>query len=158
MDDDVRPSPLYPPDHTNAFDSQEQFLQPLSKMTTLPLATMEVSRIAVVPTRTTRALTKTSRPSLNLKLEKNSIPITTVAPAIAMQKWRMPATQGTLRNDRKRNRRPRTERAQRARQPPQNVAQGLRKDSQAVKDPKNIRMLPLLFDFTCTTCTLGSYR
>lgn len=124
MADDVSTSLLYPPDCTNAFNSQEQFLQPLSKTTTLPLVTMEVSRIAVVPTRTTKALMRISRPSLNLKLEKNSIPTTTVAPATAMQKWRMPATQGTMRNDRKRNRRPRTERAQRTRQPPQKRGTG----------------------------------
>jgi hypothetical protein len=125
MDDDVSSSPLYPPDCTNAINSQEQFLQPPSKTTTLPLVTMEVSRIAVVPTRTTRALTKISRPSLNLRLGKNSTPTMTVAPATAMQKWRMPAMQGKIRNDRKRSRRPRTERAQWACQPPQNVAHSL---------------------------------
>ena len=110
MADDVRTSHLYPPDGANAFDSQEQFLQPHSKTTTLHLVTMEVSRIAVAPTRMTRVLMRISKPSLNLKLEKNLIPIMTVAPATAMLRWKMQtATQGTMRTDRRRNKRPRTE-------------------------------------------------
>lgn len=124
MADDVSTSHQYPPYGTNAVNSQEQFLQPHSKTTTWPLVTMEVSRIAVVLTRTTRALMKIFRPSLNLKLEKNSIPTTTVAPATAMLRWKMQtAMQGTMRTDRRKNRRPRTER-ERLRQPPQERGPG----------------------------------
>lgn len=110
---------LHLPDCANMFNSREQFWQPHSKTMILLLVTMEVSRIAEVPTRMTRALMRTSRPSLNLKSEKSLIPTTTVAPETAMLRWKMQtAMQGKLRNDRKRNKRPRIERL---RQPPQKV-------------------------------------
>lgn len=111
MADDVRSFLSYPLNYANSSNSQAQFLQPHSKTMTLRQVMMEVSRIAVVPTRTTRVLTRTSRPSLNLRSEKNSTPITTVAPAKATQKWKMQtATGGESRNDRRRSRRQRIER------------------------------------------------
>lgn len=117
MVDDVRHSSLYPHDRANVVNSRVQSLQPHFRTTTLPLVTMEVSRIAVVPTRTTRALMRTSRPSLNLKWAKNSTQTTTVAPETATLRWRtQTATQGQKRSDRRKNRRHRTERV---RQPPQ---------------------------------------
>jgi hypothetical protein len=79
-------------------------LQQHFKTMILLLAMMEVSRIVVVPTRTTRVLMKTSRPNLNPRLERNSTRTTTVAPATAMLRWKMQTvTRGELRNDRRRN-------------------------------------------------------
>lgn len=111
MADDVSDLPLRPPDHANVVESREQSSQLRFRTTTLPLAMMEASRIAVVPTRTTRALMRTSRPSPNLKWAKNSIQTTTVAPGTAMLRWKMQkAMQGQKGSDRRKNRRHRTER------------------------------------------------
>lgn len=160
MADDVSASPSYPHDCTNAFNSRQQFLQLHFKTTISPRVTMGVSQIAVVPTRTTRALMKISTPSLNLKSEKNSTPTTTVAPATAMPKWKMQvATQvGKMRNDRRRSRRPRTERL---RQPPRNVAQQcrvLRNGPKAVREPSITRTFQNPSKFRCAACTFISSR
>ena len=70
----------------------------------LLLAMMEVSRIVVVPTRTTRVFMKTSRPNPNPRLERNLTQTTTVAPATATLRWKMQtAMRGELRSDRRRN-------------------------------------------------------
>src|SRR5690242_18989680 len=111
MADDVSDLPLHPPDHANAVDSRERYLQLHFKTTTLPLAMTETSQIAIVPTRTTRALMRTSRPSPNLKWAKNSTQTTTVAPGTAMLRWKMQtAMQGQKGSDQRKNRRHRTER------------------------------------------------
>lgn len=66
-----------------------QFLQLHFRMRISLLATMELPRIAVVPTRMTKVSTRTSRPIPNQKWAKNLTQITRVAVQIVMRRWEM---------------------------------------------------------------------
>jgi hypothetical protein len=91
MADDVRTLSLIRQGCTDTtYHSLEQYLLLLSKTRTSPLATMELPHTAEAPTRTTRALMKTSRPTRNQKSAKNLTRNIRAVARIAMRRWATP--------------------------------------------------------------------